>query len=549
MPLSPPRDNHLLLLLASAILGALASLWVQRRARMQLAAAHAAVVFPPRKVLARLLANGGGVDREVVREMARKFQGRYVAVEGIVTPTTPTSVLELSGLARFVQAVIYEKVVNRHWTTYVPERREWVSGSEQVSRFLRSIPFHISVALDAIAGDAGLKLAAGDPTPPPSPTTLPNSVPPSSSSIVTSVASLPTPPTAPSSVIPVSLPASPLTPASLPVVSIPAYSATNPLPSSLDLPSVSKDFQSAPLSASTLVQPLMTELAAGAVGVSQPSLGSVTVSLGTGLAAGRLSSGLETVERAMRVGERVTALGYLDFYGAESAAGAALEVPRPIVEVMGSPVVGSGVATTSIPTPPPKAPKAGGAPTRPPPAPPRTISFPPIMLAHPPSTTAPAIPSPAKTGAAIAPAAPPPAYPHVLVLSTLPDYIASLRRSFATWRWASRVLVVGAFLLAGVVVGRRVGVGAGEWRPGSSDGGGVRGQPGGSAEVAQSAGEGEDLENVEEAEDCVVCLSKKPSIILLNCGHYCLCESCSGELDRCPVCRQPIARRIRTFRG
>lgn len=40
---------------------------------------------------------------------------------------------------------------------------------------------------------------------------------------------------------------------------------------------------------------------------------------------------------------------------------------------------------------------------------------------------------------------------------------------------------------------------------------------------------------------CVVCRSNPREIILLDCGHVCLCEDCSeGIVGGCPICRAPI---------
>ena len=51
------------------------------------------------------------------------------------------------------------------------------------------------------------------------------------------------------------------------------------------------------------------------------------------------------------------------------------------------------------------------------------------------------------------------------------------------------------------------------------------------------------VRNTDLAEDlvCVVCKSNPREIILLDCGHVCLCEDCSeGITSECPICRAPI---------
>lgn len=40
-------------------------------------------------------------------------------------------------------------------------------------------------------------------------------------------------------------------------------------------------------------------------------------------------------------------------------------------------------------------------------------------------------------------------------------------------------------------------------------------------------------------EECVVCMEKKRTYILKNCGHLCLCKKCAPILAACPICRIP----------
>ncbi|CAH0554453.1 unnamed protein product [Brassicogethes aeneus] len=54
--------------------------------------------------------------------------------------------------------------------------------------------------------------------------------------------------------------------------------------------------------------------------------------------------------------------------------------------------------------------------------------------------------------------------------------------------------------------------------------------------------------NLPESQLCVVCKSNPIEIILLPCGHVCLCEDCQADInDNCPVCRAPIDKKSVAF--
>ena len=46
--------------------------------------------------------------------------------------------------------------------------------------------------------------------------------------------------------------------------------------------------------------------------------------------------------------------------------------------------------------------------------------------------------------------------------------------------------------------------------------------------------------------DCCVCMDAGRDIAFIPCGHS-VCASCNSELTLCPVCRSPIADRLRLY--
>ncbi|XP_015586154.1 mitochondrial E3 ubiquitin protein ligase 1 [Cephus cinctus] len=54
--------------------------------------------------------------------------------------------------------------------------------------------------------------------------------------------------------------------------------------------------------------------------------------------------------------------------------------------------------------------------------------------------------------------------------------------------------------------------------------------------------------DLREDQLCVVCRSNPREIILLPCGHVCLCEDCSDDIiDDCPVCRTGIRQKSAAY--
>ena len=57
------------------------------------------------------------------------------------------------------------------------------------------------------------------------------------------------------------------------------------------------------------------------------------------------------------------------------------------------------------------------------------------------------------------------------------------------------------------------------------------------------------LQRHREDSVCVVCQESQKTVVLVPCGHLCLCEDCSEieQLVSCPLCRKEIIQRIKTF--
>lgn len=49
----------------------------------------------------------------------------------------------------------------------------------------------------------------------------------------------------------------------------------------------------------------------------------------------------------------------------------------------------------------------------------------------------------------------------------------------------------------------------------------------------------------EEESECVICWSEKRNVVILECGHICVCDGCIDNVDKeCPICRKPCIRKI-----
>eukprot|EP00727_Mastigamoeba_balamuthi_P006571 m51a1_g2534 putative nedd4-like e3 ubiquitin-protein ligase wwp2 (409) ;mRNA; r:250450-252196 len=67
---------------------------------------------------------------------------------------------------------------------------------------------------------------------------------------------------------------------------------------------------------------------------------------------------------------------------------------------------------------------------------------------------------------------------------------------------------------------------------------------------AQAQAQGQQQEEGAQSADgtCTVCMERKIDVVLLKCGHMCVCSQCASSLKNCPICRNPISEIVRVFR-
>ena len=57
--------------------------------------------------------------------------------------------------------------------------------------------------------------------------------------------------------------------------------------------------------------------------------------------------------------------------------------------------------------------------------------------------------------------------------------------------------------------------------------------------------------NRPENKRCCVCLSEESTIVIIPCGHLCLCNLCGDKFldnrDKCPICRVKVSSKLRVY--
>ena len=56
-----------------------------------------------------------------------------------------------------------------------------------------------------------------------------------------------------------------------------------------------------------------------------------------------------------------------------------------------------------------------------------------------------------------------------------------------------------------------------------------------------------ELKELKDQMTCKICLVNDTDIVLLPCGHFFCCTSCSTLLEKCGVCREVIQQRAKVY--
>jgi len=57
----------------------------------------------------------------------------------------------------------------------------------------------------------------------------------------------------------------------------------------------------------------------------------------------------------------------------------------------------------------------------------------------------------------------------------------------------------------------------------------------------------EEIRQLEESRRCKRCHREDACVVFMPCGHLVCCVSCADEVEQCPVCKEFIQERVRSF--
>jgi hypothetical protein len=65
--------------------------------------------------------------------------------------------------------------------------------------------------------------------------------------------------------------------------------------------------------------------------------------------------------------------------------------------------------------------------------------------------------------------------------------------------------------------------------------------------AAPAAATGGDSIVTQASRECVVCCAQEPAVVFDPCLHMSCCKACADRVDKCPLCRAQIGKRIVPF--
>ena len=58
----------------------------------------------------------------------------------------------------------------------------------------------------------------------------------------------------------------------------------------------------------------------------------------------------------------------------------------------------------------------------------------------------------------------------------------------------------------------------------------------------------ENVGDIDEENECCICMDARRQLVFLPCGHVCCCRACGEPIAVCPLCRVQIDQKINIFR-